>query len=99
MIAFLDKVLPNSELLLQLKMKVGKDWLNLGRFLSVNDNDLDAIDADYNDLEEKAYRMLCLWKRQQKLPTLNALANAIYKINRTDLMKVMEKFSSKNFFF
>ena len=99
MIAFLDKVLPNSELLLQLKMKVGKDWLNLGRFLSVNDNDLDAIDADYNDLEEKAYRMLCLWKRQQKLPTLNALANAIYKIKRTDLMKVMEKFSSKNIFF
>ena len=82
-------LLHNSKLLLQLKKKVGKDWLDLGRFLSVNDNDLGAIDAQYNDLEEKAYRMLCLWKRQQQLPTLNALANAIHKINRTDLIKLI----------
>ena len=97
---FLDKyILDNSELLLHLKKKVGKDWLDLGRFLLVSNNELDVIDADYDGLEEKTYRMLCLWKNQQKFPTLNALANAIYKINRIDLIRVMEKFSSKNFFF
>ena len=91
--------LDNSELLLQLKMKIGKDWMNLGRFLSVKDNELDAIDADYSDMEEKAYRMLCAWKNQQEVPTLGALAKAIYKINRKDLIKVVEKFSSTNLFF
>ena len=96
---FIDKdILDNSEILLQSEMKLGKDWQKLGRFLSVSDNELDAIDADYNDMEEKAHRMFCAWKNQQKLPTLNALANAIYKINRIDLIRVMEKITSKNFF-
>ena len=79
-------------------MKLGKDWQELGHFLSVSNNELDAIDADYCYMEEKAHRMLCAWKNQQKFPTFNDLANAIYKINRTDLMKVMEKFSCTNFF-
>ena len=92
-------ILDNSELLLQLKMKIGKDWMNLGRFLSVKDNELDAIDADYSDMEEKAYRMLCAWKNQQKVPTLNALAKAIYKIKRDDLISVLEQLSSTNLFF
>ena len=93
-------ILDNSELLLQLKMEIGKDWMNLGCFLLVNVNELDIIDAENNDdLEEKAYRMLCTWKNQQKFPKLNALANAIYKINRKDLIKMMEKFSSTNLFF
>ena len=92
-------ILDNSELLLQLKMKIGKDWMNLGRFLSVKDNELDAIDADHNDMEEKAYRMLCAWRNQQEVPTLNALAKAIYKIKRDDLISVLEQFSSTNLFF
>ena len=96
---YLDKdILDNLEILLQLEMKLGKDWQKLGRFLSVSDNELDAIDADCNGMEEKAHRMFCAWKNQQKLPTLNALANAIYKIKRIDLIRVMEKFSSTNFF-
>ena len=86
-----NDILDISEILLQLEMKLGKDWQILGRFLSVSDNELD-------DMEEKAHRMFCAWKNQQKLPTLYDLANAIYKINRTDLIKVMEKFSSTNFF-
>ena len=64
---FLDKdILDNSELLFQLKKEVGKDWLDIGRFLSVSNNELDFIDADYNGLGEKTYRMQCLWKNQQK---------------------------------
>ena len=98
-IFFLDKdILDNSEILLQLERKLGKDWQKLGRFLSVRDNELDAIDADYYDMEEKAHRMFCAWKNQQKFPTLNALTNAIHKIKRIDLIRVMEKFSSTNFF-
>ena len=103
---FLDKdIFDNSEILLQLKQKLGKDWRKLGRILSVSDNELDAIHEDWEDegledegLEEMAHRMFYAWKTQQKLPTLNALANAIYKINRIDLITVMEKFTSKNFF-
>ena len=91
--------LDNSELLLQLGMKVGEDWCILGCFLSVKDHKLDVIDVEYNDLKEKAHRMLCAWKSKQKYPTLGALANAIYKINRADLIRVLEKFSSKKFFF
>ena len=95
----MNDILDNSELLLQLKNKIGKDWMNLGRFLLVNANELDVIHAENNDSEEKAYRMLCSWKNQQKFPTLNALASAIYKINRTDLIRIMEKFSSINLSF
>ena len=87
--------LDNLELLLQLGMKVGEDWCILGRFLSVKDHKLDVIDVEYNDLKEKAQRMLWPWKNQQKYPTLGALANAIYKIKRADLIRVLEKFSSK----
>ena len=99
--SFLDKdILDNSEILLQLERKLGKDWRKLGRILSVSDNELDAIYEDWEDegLEEMAHRMFCAWKNQQKLPTLNALANAIYKINRIDLIRVMEKLTSTNFF-
>ena len=88
----MDDTLDNSELLLQFGMKVGEDWCILGHFLSVKDH---KLDVEYNDLKEKAHRMLCAWKNQQKYPTLGALANAIYKINRADLMRVLEKFSSK----
>ena len=98
---FLDKdILDNSEILLQLERKLGKDWRKLGRILSVSYNELDAIYEDWKHegLEEMAYRMFCAWKTQQKLPTLNALANAIYKINRIDLIRVMEKLTSTNFF-
>ena len=91
--------LDNSELLLQLGMKVGEDWCILGRFLTVKDHKLDVTDVEYNDLKEKAHRMLCMWENQQKYPTLGALANAIYKINRADLIRVLEKFSSKKFNF
>ena len=93
----MGETLDNSELLLQLGMKVGEDWCILGHFLSVKDHKLDVIDVEYNDLKEKAHRMLCAWKNKQKYPTLGA--NAIYKINRADLIRVLEKFSSKNFFF
>ena len=90
-------ILDNSELLLQLEMKVGEDWKILGRFLSVKDHELDVIDVENNDdLKEKAHIMLCAWKNKQKYPTLDALANAIYKINRDDLIGVLKKFSSKN---
>ena len=90
-------ILYNSELLLQLEMKVGEDWKILGRFLSVKDHELDVIDVENNDdLKEKAHIMLCAWKNKQKYPTLGALANAIYKINRDDLIGVLKKFSSKN---
>ena len=98
--AKVSDILDNSELLLQLKMKIGKDWQILGHFLSVKDHELDVIDVENNDdLKEKAHRMLCAWKNQQKYPSLGALANAIYKINRVDLIGVLEKFSSKNSFF
>ena len=98
--AKMGDILDNSELLLQLEMKIEKDWRILGRFLSVKDHELDVIDVENNDdLKEKAHRMFCAWKNQQKYPTLDALANTIYKINRVDLIRVLEKFSSKNFFF
>ena len=105
--AKMGDILDNSELLLQLEMKVEIDWRILGRFLSVKDHELDVIDVENNDdLKEKAHRMLCAWKnpqiafaKAQKYPTLDALANAIYKINRVDLIGVLEKFSSKNSFF
>ena len=96
--AKMGDILDNSELLLQLEKKVGKDWLGLGHFLSVSNNELDVIDADDDGLKEEAYRRLCLWT-EQMYPTSGALANAIYKINRVELIGVLEKFSSKNSFF
>ena len=92
----MDDTLDNSELLLQFGMKVGEDWCILGHFLSVKDH---KLDVEYNDLKEKAHRMLCAWKNQQKYPTLGALANAIYKINRADLMRVWKSFQVKNLIF
>ena len=86
-------------MLLQLGKMVGKDWQNLGFFLLVSDNELNAIESGYSDMEEKAHRMFCAWKNQQNFPTLNVLANAIYKINRIDLITVLKQFSSTNLFF
>ena len=59
--------LDNLDLLLQLGMKVGEDWCILGRFLSVKDHKLDVIDVEYNDLKEKAQRMLWPWKTNKSI--------------------------------
>ena len=90
----IDEILYNSGFMLMLSKKIGEDWLDLGRFLSVEDSALDIIDHEQRTLCEKAYRMLCQWRNQQKFPTLNVLAKGLNLAKRVDLINMINENTS-----
>ena len=49
------------------------DWKNLGRQLGILEEDLDSIDKERDNLYEKAYQMLRLWKE-------NNASDATYRV-------------------
>ena len=70
--------------------KIGTDWKKLGRWLLLEDPELDNIEIKYPDLEEKAYQMFLLWQRHQTSPTHDALVSALEQVPRMDLVKMIK---------
>ena len=90
----MDDILNDSTFMMLLSKKIEPDWLELGRFLSIKDSVLDIIDHEQTKVTEKAYRMLCEWRDQQKFPTLDILARGLYQAEKLDLIKWLEELTS-----
>ena len=54
---------PDKEELERLANKIGVRWKPLGRRLQIEDERLDAIEREYHEVSEQAYRMLLEWKQ------------------------------------
>ena len=76
--------------LILLSKNIGKDWKKLGRWLLLEDPELENIETNYPDLEEKAYQMLLRWSRRQKSPAHDALVIALTKEQRMDLIDMIK---------
>lgn len=67
---------------------LGGDWEKLSSELNVPQTDVDLIKAEYpDDKKQQAIVLLRLWLRQAgPKATGNELANALYRINRSDIV-------------
>ena len=72
----------------KLSDSIDMSWIKLGRCLGIRDVKLDAIDARWPDLDEKAYRMLECWeKKDGSNATYQVLSEALCDeyVSRRDL--------------
>ncbi|XP_065645141.1 NACHT, LRR and PYD domains-containing protein 12 isoform X6 [Hydra vulgaris] len=84
-------LIKNQKFKMELSQSLGTSWILLGRYLSVSDNELEAIKYDYSGTVNQAYEMLTKWTSQQN-STLEELKNALSYMNRFDLIEIVEKF-------
>ena len=78
--------------------EIGKDWHKLGRWLLLNDAELENISIQNIDLEDKSYKMLCLWLERQKSPTHDALVSALEQARRLDLIEMIKPSTASIFY-
>ena len=93
----MDDILDDAKFMLWLSKEIGKEWMDLGRLLSVKDSELYVIDDEQKCLGEKVYRMLCQWRDQQRFPTLDILTSGLHHLKRIDLIKKIETKTSTTF--
>ncbi|XP_065643570.1 NACHT, LRR and PYD domains-containing protein 6-like [Hydra vulgaris] len=70
---------------------VGADWRTLGRWLNIEENDLDYIDKDNSKSDEKAYSMLTKWLQMNDNPTLKQLKTVLKEMSRMDLVRKVDE--------
>ncbi|XP_065643574.1 NACHT, LRR and PYD domains-containing protein 3-like [Hydra vulgaris] len=76
---------------LKFSNSVGADWRTLGRWLNIEENDLDIIDKDNSKSDEKAYSMLNKWLQMNDNPTLEELKTILKEMNRVDLVRKVDE--------
>ncbi|XP_074607572.1 uncharacterized protein LOC141860382 isoform X3 [Acropora palmata] len=76
----------------------GEEWSQLGTFLGVGDNDLLQLGGLSMGPQEKAFRLLCVWRTRCRLSRsqmISQLAVALEEVNRKDVAQfVLEQFMS-----
>ena len=65
---------------------IAEKWKTLGRRLGIEDPKLEGIEHQYDQLSEKGYQMLMLWKQKDgSAATFEALSDALTRVQRKDL--------------
>jgi len=76
----------------------GEEWSQLGTFLGVGDKDLVQLGGLGMGPQEKAFRLLCVWRTRCRLARsqmISQLAVALEEVNRKDVAQfVLEQFMS-----
>ena len=81
--------------------KIESKWQKLGRRLGINDEMLQEIHQAHDELSEKGYHMLKLWKQKQgSAATYQALYVALKhdRVKRQDLAEHFCYFKDGNYF-
>ena len=66
--------------------KIAEKWKTLGRRLGIEDPKVEGIEHQYDQLGEKGYQMLRLWKQEEgSAATYQALCDALKRVGRKDL--------------
>ncbi|XP_071844105.1 uncharacterized protein [Apostichopus japonicus] len=75
-----------KKLLQKLSKKLTKRWREVGRNLKLTDDQLNILDLNYSDHQEKVYQMLLKWKSEKTIAaTHGVLADALGNTGRVDL--------------
>lgn len=76
----------------------GEEWSQLGTFLGVGDKDLVQLGGLSMGPQEKAFRLLCVWRTRCRLgrsQMISQLAVSLEEVNRKDVAQfVLEQFMS-----
>lgn len=76
----------------------GEEWSQLGTFLGVGDKDLLQLGGLTMGPQEKAFRLLCVWRTRCRLSRsqmISQLAVSLEEVNRKDVAQfVLEQFMS-----
>lgn len=95
---FLDSGLSDRELRRVAYKLNREEWSQLGTFLGVGDNDLLQLGGLSMGPQEKAFRLLCVWRTRCRLgrsQMISQLAVALEEVNRKDAAQfVLEQFMS-----
>ncbi|KAJ8031669.1 NLR family CARD domain-containing protein 4 [Holothuria leucospilota] len=84
-------------LLTELSGYIGKEWLDIGRYLGVPDSKLQSVIADNpSNRKEAIFQSLLTWKRGNSDPTCTWLCNALRAADRTDLADYLQIRTSFN---
>ncbi|XP_046845096.1 uncharacterized protein LOC124438946 [Xenia sp. Carnegie-2017] len=68
------------------------DWKALGIKLGINQSELEGINADYNNVNEKACEMLSKWQKENGRDAISSkLAKALCSIGRRDLAEKLQQ--------
>ena len=87
---------PSDEELEKLGVRIAENWIKLGRRLEVSDPTIQEINKVHDQLSEKGYHMLQLWKQERgSAATYKSLCDALKHelVQRQDLA---EMFCYKN---
>ena len=73
-------------LIADLSQQITKQWTLVAAYLGLQNDKIDALDAENNSVTDKIIAMLNAWKRQMgKSVTRSSLMKALVKANRKDL--------------
>ncbi|XP_065644467.1 caspase-3-like [Hydra vulgaris] len=85
-----DNIFQNGEFIQKVCEKVGRNWKELGRYLGVDEDDLDAIEEDEKRVVKRANEVIKKWKQKNENPTIDELCKALRKIPRIDIIQYVE---------
>ncbi len=81
----------NREVLLLISNKIAADWRRLGRYLDVDDDVIDQIDADHRKAFDKSYEVLREWiKNEGDEATVENLKNCLERMGRKDIVNAID---------
>ncbi|XP_047139876.1 NACHT, LRR and PYD domains-containing protein 3 isoform X1 [Hydra vulgaris] len=92
----MDEIIRNQQFKIKFSRSIGIYWKTLGRWLSIEDSCLDAIERDYAGTENQAYEMLKKWTNMSDNASIDLLTAALINMERIDLIKELETFKDSN---
>ena len=92
----MSDVQPNLKQLVEELQPIRAKWQTFGLFLGISNDDLEAIEADKKNVEDKLYALCCQWSQLKPRGTWKDVVKALKKIKRLDIAKrLKEKYIKK----
>ena len=82
---------PNLQQLVEELQSIRATWKLFGLFLGIPDDDLEAIDVDKRNVEDKLCALCYKWLQMKPRGTWNDIVKALKKIQRLELAERLEK--------
>ena len=93
----MSDIQPNLEDLIEELQSIRPAWKQFGLFLGISKDELEAIDENKRNVEDKLYALLYKWPQMKPRGTWKDIVNALKKIERLDLAgRLEEKYIKHN---
>ncbi|XP_052106691.1 uncharacterized protein LOC127739139 [Mytilus californianus] len=84
---------PWNKLFLRVSKEVIPHWKNVGRYLEIGENNINIIDENHHDVQEKAYSMLLTWQEcKGHDATKEVLIKALHDCELQRVAEIVQKY-------